>query len=54
MRPVQLSDLKPGQIVAVGNKIYGRCADCGGLVRVDKWLFGSLHYCVPAKGKDNV
>ena len=45
-----LIDLKPGQIIAVSGKLYGRCADCRGLVRVDKWLFGSLHYCAPVKG----
>lgn len=45
-----LIDLKPGQIVAVGGKLYGRCADCGEIVRVDKWLLGSLHYCVSTKG----
>jgi len=29
----------------VGNKIYERCMDCGQLVQVNKWLFGSLHVC---------
>lgn len=48
-RFVDLKNLKPGQIVAVGVKIYGRCHDCRDLVRVDKWLFGSLHLCVPTK-----
>ena len=38
--------LKPGQIVSVRGKLYGRCFDCHSIVRVDKWLFGSLHYCV--------
>lgn len=42
-------DLKPGQVVAVGGKLYGRCADCRSIVRVDKWLFGSLHLCVDQK-----
>ena len=46
-------DLKPGQLVAVNGKIYGRCAECKEIVRVDKWLFGSLHLCTPARGKDN-
>lgn len=41
--------LKPGQIVEVNGKIYGRCADCKDLVRFDKWLIGSLHYCIPTK-----
>ena len=29
-----------------GNGIYERCADCGQLVRLNKWLFGSLHCCL--------
>lgn len=41
--------LKPGQIVAVNGKLYGRCTDCKDLVRVDKWLIGSLHYCTPTR-----
>jgi hypothetical protein len=44
-----LIDIKPGQIVAVGSKIYGRCLACRDLVRVDKWLVGSLHLCVALK-----
>lgn len=42
-------DIRPGQIVAVNGKIYGRCAECKEIVRVDKWLFGSLHLCAPSK-----
>ena len=40
-------DLRPGQIAVVGGKIYGRCLACRAIVRVDKWLIGSLHLCVP-------
>lgn len=47
-------DLKPGQIVAVNGKIYGCCAECKEIVRVDKWLLGSLHLCTPAKEKGGV
>jgi hypothetical protein len=45
----QLIELKPGQLVTVNGKIYGRCLDCKELVRFDKWLISSLHYCVPTK-----
>ena len=48
-RKAALIRLKPGQIVAVNGKIYGRCEDCEDIVRVDKWLIGSLHYCVATK-----
>ena len=33
-------------MIIVGNKIYERCADCGALVRVNKFLFGALHICL--------
>jgi len=47
----QLIDLKPGQVVAVGGKLYSRCADCGDIVHVNKWLVGSLHLCVSPEEK---
>lgn len=50
MKSMTLIDLKPGQIAAVDGKLYGRCAMCRSIVRVDKWLFGSLHLCADAKG----
>lgn len=37
--------LQPGEIMTVGNKVYGICAQCHSLVRVNKWLLGSLHIC---------
>lgn len=42
-----LSQLKPGQVVVINGKSYGRCADCDGIVRIDKWLIGSVHLCNP-------
>ena len=44
--PIQL---KPGQIVTINGKLYGRCFDCGSIIRVDKWLIGSMHLCVASK-----
>lgn len=29
----------------VGNSIYAVCKRCGSLVKLNKWLFGSLHIC---------
>ena len=29
----------------LGNKVYDVCAGCGQIVRQDKLLFGSLHFC---------
>lgn len=37
--------LRPGQIVVIGTRLYGRCADCGAIVRLNKWVLGSLHVC---------
>lgn len=38
---------------AVGNKIYNVCWDCGELVQINKFLFGSMHICIEdeLKGK---
>lgn len=35
------------EVKVVGNAIYAKCADCGGVVRVNKRVFGSLHLCTP-------
>jgi hypothetical protein len=40
-----LTTLRPGRLVAVGGKLYARCARCGNLIRVDKPILGSLHIC---------
>jgi len=37
--------LRAGEIVAVGNKLYGLCEMCGNIVQINKFLFGSLHVC---------
>lgn len=37
--------LPPGMF-RVGHKLYGVCADCERVIRVDKFLFGSLHVCL--------
>jgi hypothetical protein len=42
---VDLASLRPGQAVAIGGKVFARCADCREIVRMDKLLFGSLHLC---------
>lgn len=39
--------IRPGEIVRVGNKLYGVCNDCHGIIRIDKPIFGSLHICEP-------
>jgi len=36
----------PGLYEDSRGKLYRICADCNGLVRIDKFLFGSLHICV--------
>ena len=33
-------------MIVSGNGIYEICADCGRLVKLNKWLFGSLHLCL--------
>lgn len=36
----------PEGLFIVGNKIYGVCAECDKIVRVDKPILGSFHLCV--------
>ena len=33
------------QAIAIGKDVYTRCADCGKVVRLNKWIFGGLHVC---------
>ncbi|MBU0977526.1 MAG: hypothetical protein KKD18_03855 [Nanoarchaeota archaeon] len=35
-----------GNLFVVGNKLMGRCENCGSIVRVDKPIIGSLHFCL--------
>ncbi len=36
----------PSGTFVVGNKLMGRCVDCGKLVQINKTIFGSLHLCL--------
>lgn len=36
----------PSGMFTVGNKLMGRCGVCGKLVRIDKPIFGSIHFCL--------
>ena len=33
-------------MIVAGNGVYDRCRACGQLVRLNKTLFGSLHFCL--------
>lgn len=46
-RPVNKWPPKPGEVLVVGNDAYTTCSDCGKVVRINKWLVGCLHLCVP-------
>lgn len=39
-------DMKPGKTYVVGSKLMQICLDCHELVRIDKPIFGSLHFCL--------
>lgn len=30
----------------VGNKLMGICGECGNLIRLDKPILGSIHFCL--------
>ena len=40
------TDMHPGRLYAVGNKVFGVCAWCEKLVRADKPIVGGLHICL--------
>ena len=44
-REVEASAGAPN-ILIVGNRIYTTCIDCGKVVHINKWLFGSMHLCL--------
>lgn len=33
-------------MIFTGQKVFGVCQDCGKVVRIDKFLFGSMHLCL--------
>lgn len=39
------SPLPKGLFTANG-KLYGMCARCGSIVRMDKPIFGDIHFCL--------
>lgn len=38
--------LMAGEVVAAGRKLYQRCGVCGGIVRINKPIVGSMHFCL--------
>ena len=36
----------PEGCFVVGNKLMGKCFDCGKIIRIDKPVLGSMHLCV--------
>lgn len=39
--------LKRGETVQVGNGLYALCGYCEKVVKMNKFLFGSIHSCLP-------
>ena len=33
-------------MIRIGNKLLERCPVCGEIVTLNKWLFGSGHFCL--------
>lgn len=36
-------------MIFIGSKVYERCAACGQMVQINKFIFGSLHACLNEK-----
>jgi len=37
--------LSPGDMIVIGNKVYGVCTSCRAFVRINKPILGSAHVC---------
>ena len=48
--PEALENLKRGKLAAIGGKTYEVCKDCRQMIRIDKPLVGSLHFCATETG----
>lgn len=35
----------PRGTFVIGNALYAKCANCGSIIRLNKPIFGSLHFC---------
>lgn len=46
MEDIDLSELRKGKILRVGNGLYGMCTDCESIIKINKFIFGSLHVCL--------
>lgn len=33
-------------MITLGTKIYDRCSDCGKVIQLNKFMFGSFHICL--------
>ena len=42
---IDTSKMKQGVIYLINGKQYAKCAGCNKVVRVDKFLLGSIHFC---------
>ncbi len=39
-------ELDGGHIIMEGSGFFGKCADCGQVVKLNRFLFGSRHRCL--------
>jgi hypothetical protein len=44
--------MKRSEIEWHGDKAYAVCQECGKLVRINKSIFGSVHFCVDPGEED--
>lgn len=43
---VEKHGIKPDEVLIVGASMYSTCDKCGTFVKINKFIFGSLHICV--------
>ena len=42
---IDIDELRKGKLININGSIYGMCSDCHSMIKVNKFLFGSLHMC---------
>lgn len=52
MKEKNIQGKLPTDLFIVGHKLYGTCAVCNSIVRIDKPIIGGLHLCLPKEERE--
>lgn len=43
---IDLHELRNGKLLRIGRGLYTMCTDCGKIIKLNKFMLGSLHLCL--------